>query len=393
MIVPADPIRMFSGILVAAIVVFQSTRPAHTDTPQVIACTRAGIAEIVRGETDAAFKGSNVPGVTLSVYMPTRFSQPFSTAYGWSDYARQRPVVPTDRMLAGSIGKTLYAAAALKLADLGKLNLDRTIAFYLPATGIPSAEQVTVRMLLSHRSGYGEYDDVFMQDLIGDPTRVRILADWIGPLKRNKPSEPGSFRYSDINFVILAHIIDHVEGMPATDFIRTQFLLPYRLERTEAANRRAIPALIAGYAGPGNFLGGDAMLVSGKLIYNPQFESGGSGYVSTAADLARWITLFGTSTVFSEARWHEASSVTNKDQKTGKGYGLGIHVDETPAGLAYGHSGYIPGYVSWARWYARSSVAIAMQTNTSDNERLHWDGFEISDSIAQKIEKACGHVR
>ncbi len=298
---------------------------------------------------------------------------------------------PTDRMLAGSIGKTFYAAAALELVDMGKLDLDRTIGYYLPNENIPSADKVSVRMLLTHRSGYGEYDETFMKDLINDPTRVRKLSDWIGPLRRNPPSDPGNFRYSDINFVILSHIISRAAEMPATDFIRDHILLPYRLGQTAASDRREISKLVAGYAGPGNFFGGDSMINSGKLIYNPQFESGGGGFVSSAPDLARWITLFGTSTVFSPARWSEASRPTNKDPKTGKGYGLGIHIDDTPVGVAYGHSGYIPGYVSWARWYEKAAAGIAIQVNTSDRNRLAWDGFEISDAIASGIEARCSH--
>lgn len=371
------------------IVAFQANASAKESNNAAKPCGRDDVAAIARQELDKVTKGSNAPGVTLSIYMPTRFSSPIAIANGWSDYAKERRINPTDRLLAGSIGKTFYAAAALKLVDMGKLELDRTIAYYLPASEIPSAEKVTVRMLLSHRSGYGEYDGTFMQDLIKNPTRVRTLSDWLGPLKRNVPGAPGSFRYSDLNFVILAHVIDRAAGMTATEFIRTQFLSPYNLSNTGAADKRDISGLVQGYAGPENFFGRDAMIDSGKLLYNPQFESGGGGFYSTAPDLARWITLFGTSTVFSKSRWNEASTVTNKNENNGKGYGLGIHIDETRAGTAFGHSGYIPGYVSWARWYAKPSVAVAIQTNTSDRERLKWDGFEISDAIALKIDGIC----
>ncbi len=382
--------RAISISYLISIFVLQGTIWAQQPTKSTSRpCSRDAIVAIVHEEMDATLNGATIPGVALSVYMPTRFAKPISTAYGWSDFDRRRPMKTSDRMLAGSIGKTFYAAAALKLVDLGKLDLDRTIVYYLPEGNIPSAEKVTVRMLLSHRSGYGEYDETFMRDLISDRTRVRTLSDWVGPIRRKPPGETGSFRYSDINFVILAHIIDRVSGSSATDFIRTEFLSPYRLNQTSASDRREIAGLIAGYAGPGNFFGGDSMIDSGKLIYNPQFESGGGGYVSNATDLARWITLFGTSTVFSRSRWIEASTATNKDEKTGKGYGLGIHIDDTPAGIAYGHSGYIPGYISWARWYEKPSVAIAIQTNTSDNERLKWDGYEISDTIALKIGNRC----
>ncbi len=353
------------------------------------ACTRDGVAEIERMELAELLDGSNVPGVTIAVYMPTRFSQPIAAATGWSDYDARRPISPDSRILAGSIGKTFYAAAALRLVDMGRLDLDATVAHYLPDADIPSAERVTVRLLLSHRSGYGEYDGVFMEDLIQDPSRVRTLDDWVGPLRRNPPGEPGEFRYSDINFVVLAHVIDRVAGTSATDFIRSQFLIPYHLDGTEASDKREIAGLVQGYAGPDNFFGRDTMIDSGVLIYNPQFESGGGGYVSTAPDLARWIALFGTSTLFSVDRWREASVATHSDPQTGAAYGLGIHIDQTPLGTAYGHSGYIPGYVSWTRWYEEASVAVAIQTNTSDQARLDWDGFELSNRIVSRIVAVC----
>ena len=81
--------------------------------------------------------------------------------------------------------------------------------------------------------------------------------------------------------------------------------------------------------------------------------------------------------------------MTHSDPETGNAYGLGIHIDRTPLGTAYGHSGYIPGYVSWARWYEGPSVAVAIQTNTSDQARLAWDGFDVSDRIASGVAAAC----
>ncbi|MEJ7624855.1 MAG: serine hydrolase domain-containing protein [Pyrinomonadaceae bacterium] len=352
-------------------------------------CSTEGLKLIAREELANVLKGSEIPGVTAAIYIPTRFRRPVAIASGWSDYAAERQMMPDNRILAGSIGKTFYAAAALRLIDKGKLELDKTIADYLPTANIPAADRVTVRMLLSHRTGYGEYDAVFMEDLIKDPTRVRVLDDWVGPLRRNQSTKPGEFRYSDINFVILAHIIDRVAGTPATNFINSQFLKPYRLRDTEPSNQRKVAGLVQGYAGPKNFFGRDTMIDTGSLIYNPQFESGGGGYVSNSADLARWITLFGTSTLFSLDRWNEASTPTHKDEKKDTAYGLGIHIDSTPLGIAYGHSGYIPGYVSWARWYEKQSIAVAIQTNTSDHERLSWDGYDVSDRIVKRVDMAC----
>jgi D-alanyl-D-alanine carboxypeptidase len=174
---------------------------AQTQIASASPCTPDGLAAIASEELAIVLKDSEIPGVTAAIYVPTQFRQPVSVALGWSDYAAKRPMRISDRILAGSIGKTFYAAAALRLVDMGKLDLDRTIADYLPAADIPAADRVTVRMLLSHRSGYGEYDGVFMENLIADATRERGLEDWVGPLRRNPPASQGEFRYSDINFV------------------------------------------------------------------------------------------------------------------------------------------------------------------------------------------------
>jgi D-alanyl-D-alanine carboxypeptidase len=380
---------MKSCLLIGLIVFAFGCSPASAQTTIPSACTRDGLAAIARDELANISKGSDIPGVTAAIYMPTRFSRPVSVAQGWSDYAAKRPMLLNDRMLAGSIGKTFYAAAALRLADMRKLDLDRPIANYLPAANIPAADRVTVRMLLSHRSGYGEYDRVFMTDLIKNPTRERVLEDWVGPLRRNPPANLGELRYSDINFVILAHVIDSVAGMSATNFIQSQFLKPYRLANTGPSDQPRIKGLVQGYAGPKNFFGRDTMIEAGSLIYNPQFESGGGGFASTPDDLSRWITLFATSTVFSPQRWSEASSPTHKDEKKGSAYGLGIHIDSTPLGTAYGHSGYMPGYVSWVRWYEKPSVAVAIQTNTSDDDRLTWNGYDLGDRIATRVDMVC----
>ena len=385
-------LRSFISASALACVVLSGCVPKPAvDTP-VRGCTEEGIRRILDKELSTVSGHSNVPGITASVYVPLKLLEPVGVAHGWADYERQTPMTPESPMLAGSVGKTFYAAAALRLVDLGRLDLDQTIDRYVPSLGIPNADRVTLRMLLSHRSGYGEYDGVFMEDLIQHPERVRDAADWLGPLRRTLPAEPGSFRYSDINFVILALVIDQVAGESAVAFIESNFLTLYRLHHTGASDRPEIPGLVQGYAGPESLFGQDEMVQSGRLIYNPQFESGGGGYVSTSTDLARWITLFATSTLFSEARWREATTVTHHDSTDGThAYGLGIHVDSTAADVAYGHSGYIPGYVSWVRWYAAPSIAVAIQTNTSDPARLEWDGFDVSDRLVRSIAAVCSH--
>ncbi len=352
-------------------------------------CSPASVTLAIETELERFNPGKNIPGATAAVFIPGRWSNVVSTSRGWSDYERRTPMKADDRMLAGSVGKTFFAAAALRLVDQKKLDLDKPIATYLPKANVPNGNIVTTRMLLSHTSGYGEYDGGFMDDLIADPLRVRVMEDWLGPIRRNPPAKPGGFRYSDINFVILAAVVEAAAGMTANDYIRKELVKPLNLTKTAPTDNPRVAGLVQGYAGPKNFFARDTMLQSGVMIYNPQFEWGGGGMVSTSGDLAKWIVAFSTSTVFSKKMWDQAKQPLNS-RTPGEAYGLGIHVDQTPMGLAYGHGGYIPGYLSWVRWYEKAGIAIAAQINTSDKDRVTGDGYDILDSIAKRVQTLCG---
>ena len=378
-------------ILIASFAVTSQTACANAAPPPGTAsCSRAWAAAEAKSALAKTIDEKLEPGVTLAIYYPTRWHDPVSAAAGYADYALKTAIAPDAVMPAGSIGKTFFGAAALKLAEDGKLNLDLPIGDILTNVDIPNGDKVTTRMLLAHKSGYGEYDATFMEDLIHDPLRQRSLTDWLGPIQRASPDPPGTFRYSDINFVLVAEIVSATSGERWDQYIDRNFLRPFGLSHTRAALSPSIAGLTPGYAGPKNFFGRDAMMESGRLIYNPQFESGGGGYVSSAPDLARWIVRLASANAYSPSSWALASAPTHPPDDKGNTYGLGVHIDRTSLGTAYGHSGYIPGYVSWVRYYEVPGIAIAIQTNTSDKSRLRWDGYELMDTLAGRIVASCG---
>ena len=81
----------------------------------------------------------------------------FGLAVGYSDRDAKTPLKPTDRMLAGSVGKTFASATALQLVREGKINLDEKVEKYLGSEAwfsrLPNAKEITVRQLMNHTSG------------------------------------------------------------------------------------------------------------------------------------------------------------------------------------------------------------------------------------------------
>ncbi len=134
--------------------------------------------EAILSERAAAFHQRNpVPGLSIAVIVPGIGSAPVTATLGDADSDSRRALRPDDRMLAGSVGKTFFAAAALKLAEQGRLDLDGPIRSYLQGRRLPNDEAVTPRMLLAHRSGYPTYDAEFMHALIEAPLQVRGFDD------------------------------------------------------------------------------------------------------------------------------------------------------------------------------------------------------------------------
>ncbi len=333
-----------------------------------------------------------VPGISAAISVPDHLSGVLTAVSGARSASTTDTLSPDDRFLAGSVGKMFFAALALKRSAEGRLSLDTPIRSLLPKAQIASFEWITPRMLLTHTSGVAEYDSQFMQALIADPTRVRTDDDWLDVVRRNPPARTsaGTFRYSDLNYVLLAMTLEALEPNGAYAAIQRDILLPLGLTATTPSVTRRITGLVSGYDGPSSMFGRDAMMENGALIYNPQFEWGGGGFASTPRDLSRFTVAFVRGQLFPDSMWsHVVARPPGVSETATRWRGMGVHVDSSQLGRTYGHSGYMPGYVSWVRWYESLRVSVAMQVNATDTVRLVDDGFDWLDSMATMTARRC----
>ena len=344
-------------------------------------------SEAVRHVLETFRTESGFPGAIAGVYLSDGTS--FAIAVGNSDRESKTPMNETDLMHAGSVGKTFFAALALQLVADGRLALDDKISKYLETepwfAGLPNANEITVRMLLNHTSGLAPFGETFVKALVESPAKERTPLEAVKSISGAKGLNHAgaAFSYSDINYQVLAFVTEHTTGKPAYDEIRRRLLKPLGLNRIVPADRRSIPGLIAGYAGPKNPFGGDKMLVDGLLTFDPRFEWGGGGFVTNSLDLARWISYFCDGRAFSPKLMPEVlTTVDAPDLGKGSRSGLGIEIEPTPLGEAYGHGGFFPGYFSQVRWYPRERIGVALQLNTSDDSMVKRSLKEVVDELA-----------
>ncbi len=169
-------------------------------------------------------------------------------AAGVADERDSSPMTPDTPFLSASIGKLFTAATVLSLADDGVLSLDDSLVDWLPPdvySGIPveggddALQQVTIRMLLAHRSGIPDYYEGETADgaanvnelLVREPNRTwtpQTLLDYVKAHYEPAGAPGESFTYSDTNYDLLGMIVEVAAGRPFDEAVETTVLQPLR---------------------------------------------------------------------------------------------------------------------------------------------------------------------
>ena len=317
---------------------------------------------------------AGIPGATLGVVLNDGTT--LGLASGVSDRTKNTPMRADDLLLAGSTGKTFFAAVALQLIESGHLDLDAPISKYLGDrpwfTRLPNARAITVRMLMTHSSGLVRYEmnPKFTADLRAQPDKTWTPEEEVAYLlDAEPPFEAGKgWDYSDTNYIVLGMILERVTGTKLYDEVERRFLAPLKLTRVVPSTSRRIPGLVPGYAGSRDPLGlPDEVMTNGVFAINPQFEWTGGGYATSAPDLARWgHALYTAKAISPKMRDLMVASAVPARLGPETGYGLGVIVRRTtPMGTTWGHSGFFPGYQTELVHAVDRGLTLALQINSS----------------------------
>ncbi len=131
-----------------------------------------------------------------------------------------------------SVSKTFTAMAVLKLWEQGKLNIDDDLSKYFPNFPYPG---VTIKMLLSHRSGLPNYVH-YLERNGWDKRKMATNADVLNSLyTMHPPLEFASgkhFSYCNTNYALLALVIEKVSGRNYADYLQETFFTPLQMNDT-----------------------------------------------------------------------------------------------------------------------------------------------------------------
>lgn len=149
----------------------------------------AELSSEVKAQIDATAERvlarTGAPSASIAVVQDGRIA--YLKAYGQAELSPSRAATPQMRYAIGSISKQFTAAAILILAEQGKLTLEDPVGKYVP--GLTRGDQITIRQILSHTSGYSDYwpQDYVFQDMNSQRRRRRY---WIAGPRRRSISSP-----------------------------------------------------------------------------------------------------------------------------------------------------------------------------------------------------------
>ena len=184
-------------------------------------------AKVQAAVTDIVAR-THVPSASVGIVQGGRIV--YTAAFGQARLAPALPATPAMHYAIGSISKQFTTACVMLLVQEGKMSLDDPVAKYFPE--LTRSNEVTVRNLLSHTSGYQDYapQDYTIPDWTRPTTANAIIHLWA-----TKPLDfdPGTqYQYSNTNFNIVGLIIEKVSGQPFWNFLSTRVLRPLGLTNT-----------------------------------------------------------------------------------------------------------------------------------------------------------------
>ncbi|MFC1655204.1 serine hydrolase domain-containing protein [Myxococcota bacterium] len=263
---------------------------------------------------------------------------------GLADLDPETPMRPEHILPIASISKMFVAVTVLQLVEEGRISLDDTLSNW--RTDLPNADSITIRHLLTHRSGLPCYWETNCAQIHwNSPELVWSAQDLLDCVEGESPwFEPGAeFHYTNMNYLLLALIVEAITGNGFHEEIRSRILHPLGMSHTFNHWGEEVTGQISrSYY---KDAGGSWVDVTDKYHFSFYWAAG--DMVSNAEDLLVWIRALVSGSVLREDTTAEmltcievGGSAIVFDEWILDSYGFGnVCGRHDNAGRTRGHSG------------------------------------------------------
>lgn len=339
-------------------------------------------------------KAFGIPGIVLHIKTP---SEERTYVYNIPESLSKRyfePVSTNSLFRLGSISKTYTTALVLLLNEYGYLILDESIDKRIPfpcTNYIFDLDKITIRNLLNHTSGLGDYVNninIIMQ--------ITDFSNQIGNFWTNRYKNwtmeqllsmittvqltPGKFNYSNVNFLLAGKIVHNCLQprsmecyyLPKLKGVFTEIYNDFNLNQTFFLEEKyTIENIAHGYEK-------DIEYIVDVSEVHPSHTHTAGGIIASAADLCKFINLLFTGQIVNQASLDEMLNFGTW------GNGLGVFRKINMYGkTTYFHSGAIPGYFSIYHYYPSEKITVILLMNTATSPSAP----NCQSTILRKVEE------
>ena len=328
-----------------------------------------------------------LPGLAVGIVRDQELI--WSSGFGYANIERQIPPDQSTISRIASITKTFTATAIMQLRDEGLLQLDDPLVEHLPEFSAVTAragtvEGVTIRRLLSHRSGLVTESPFLSWDNLEWPSREAMLE----ALARTEIAIPqdSAFKYSNLAFGLLGEVISRLSDRPYVDYMQAEILGPLGLQSSKFAltndleERMAVGYSHAPYA--------DDYEVAPCAPLNGVSACG--QLHSPVSDLAKWISLQFRTTqdersgdqILRATSIEEMHRPQYLEADWSTAYCLGWRAQRKGNNVYHEHGGGIHGFASHVAFSKTHKLGLVALANVWPHAGLPNISFEILESLS-----------
>jgi CubicO group peptidase (beta-lactamase class C family) len=315
-----------------------------------------------------ALADTGAPSASIAVVKDGKIA--YVKAYGKARLEPATAASPEMHYSIGSVSKQFLAGALLLLVQDGKLSLDDRVGRFLPS--LTRANEITIRQLLSHTSGYQDYYPLdyvapFMQEPV---TPEGILDRWA---KKPLDFDPGTeWQYSNTNYVVAGRILEKVAGMPLMTFLESRIFRPLGMQ--SPIDLDVHPLSSSDAAGYTRFGLGPPRAVQPEA---PGWLYAAGELAMTAHDLALWDESLIEGKLLKSAALQEMMKPGRLKNGAPVNYALGVGISNVSGHPKLEHGGAVSGFVSSNAFWPDDGIAVVALTNL--------DGSSAAGSIVNQI--------
>jgi len=308
-------------------------------------------ADRVGDFVNAYLKKKQVPGCALMVRHNGKVV--LAAGYGFANLEHGVRVTPQTVFQSGSVGKQFTAMAVMLLVEERKLALDEPISKHL---AVPASwSGITVRHLLMHTSGLGDYPENFslQRDYTEDELLKMVATQPLG----FAPGEKSS--YSNLGYVTLGILIHKVSGEFYGDLLEKRVFALLGMSHTRVISEAdIIPNRAAGYRLK------DGTLKNQEWVA-PRLNTTADGSLYfTIEDIAKWDEALEKRKILNQASFEQMWRPVRLNDGSAAPYGFGWHIGKTDSGhLLVEHGGAWQGFVAYIGRYPDDRLSVAVLCN------------------------------